>query len=83
MARVPLLNGDDEGIPPGAREALAAATGSRGRLINLYRALANRPEALRGFIGLGSTVYGRGSTLTRSQAELAYTTATVVNHCYY
>ena len=83
MARIPLLHEDDPTISPEARAALQAARGSRGRLVNLYRALANHPAALRAFTGLGAAVYGRDSSLTRKQAELAYTTATVVNNCYY
>ena len=83
MARIPLLQEEDPATPPEARAALAAARGARGRLVNLYRALANHPAALRGFTALGSAVYGRDSSLTRKQAELAYTTATVVNNCYY
>ena len=83
MARIPLLHEDDESTPEAARDVLKAAKSPRGRLVNLYRALANHPAALQGFSALGSAVYGRDTTLTRKQAELAYTTATVVNSCYY
>ena len=83
MARIPLLHEDDPTISPEARAALEGTKGARGRLVNLYRALAHHPAALRGFTALGAAVYGRDSSLTRKQAELAYTTATVVNNCYY
>lgn len=83
MARIPLLREDDPSLPPETRAALELAGGSRGRLVNLYRALANHPAALRSFTALGAAVYGRDSSLTRKQAELAYTTTTVVNNCYY
>ncbi len=83
MARIPLMHEDDPQTPAEVRELLQATKGSRGRLVNLYRALANHPAALRAFSALGATVYGRNSSLTRKQAELAYTTATVVNNCYY
>ena len=83
MARIPLLHEEDPSTPAEAHAVLQAAKGSRGRLVNLYRALANHPAALRAFTALGATVYGRNSSLTRKQAELAYTTATVVNNCYY
>ena len=83
MARVPLLNEDDPTTPPPARELLLAAKSGRGRVVNLYRALAHHPSALQAFTALGSVVYGRESSLTRKQAELAYTTATVANNCYY
>ena len=83
MARIPLLDENDPRTPTEVRELLQATKGSRGRLVNLYRALANHPAALAAFTALGATVYGRHSSLTRKQAELAYTTATVVNNCYY
>lgn len=83
MARIPLLHDDDPGLSPEARGALQATRGSRGRLVNLYRAMANHPAALQAFTAFGAAVYGRNSSLTRKQAELAYTTATVVNNCYY
>ncbi|MHB8576563.1 MAG: carboxymuconolactone decarboxylase family protein [Dehalococcoidia bacterium] len=82
MARIPLLREDDPGTPDAARALLARMKAPRGRLVNLYRALANHPAALEAFTGLGRTVYGAGS-LSRKEAELAYTTATVVNQCYY
>ena len=83
LARVPLLTEDDPTTPPPARELLLAVGSGRGRVVNLYRALAHHPSALQAFTALGSVVYGRESSLTRKQAELAYTTATVVNNCYY
>lgn len=83
MARIPLLHEDDPETPAEVRTLLHATKGTRGRLVNLYRALANHPAALSAFTALGATVYGRASSLTRKQAELAYTTATVVNNCYY
>jgi alkylhydroperoxidase family enzyme len=82
LARNPLLSEDDDSTPAEAREILARMKGG-GRLVNLYRALAHHPEALQAFTALGGAVYGRGSKVTRKQAELAYTTATTVNDCYY
>ncbi len=82
MARIPRMHEDDPNTPAEVRELLQATKGSRGRLVNLYRALANHPAALQAFTALGATVYGRNSSLTRKQAELAYTTTTVVNNCY-
>jgi alkylhydroperoxidase family enzyme len=82
MARIPLLNEDDEATPPEARQILGGMK-TAGGLVNLYRALAHHPEALQAFRALGGAVYGRGSKVTRKQAELAYTTATTVNDCYY
>ncbi len=82
MARIPLLDEDDPGIPPAARALLQAAK-ARGRVFNIFRAMANHPAAMENFSALLHAVYGRGSGLSRKQAELAYTTATVVNQCFY
>ena len=46
MARIPILDENDPTIPEAARAALAVAGQSRGRILNVHRALANRPEAL-------------------------------------
>jgi alkylhydroperoxidase family enzyme len=82
MARIPLHHEDDPDTPDDARVLLTTLKSGRGRVVNLYRALANDPAALEGFLGFGSAVRRRDS-LTRKEAELAYTTATVVNQCYY
>lgn len=83
MARIPILHEDDPALPDDARAFLARAGQSRGRLINIYRAMANRPAAGQAFSDMIRTVYRSGSSLPRKEAELAYLTATVVNNCYY
>ncbi len=81
MARIPLVNEDDPATPDDVRELLRAIKAT-GRLRNIYRVMANHPEALRAFFAFGAVTY-RGDSLTRAQAELAYTAATVANSCYY
>ena len=83
MARIPILDENDPNLSPATRESLALAAASRGRLLNIYRAMANRPAALSAFNGLAQTVYRSKSTLEPKHAELAYLTATAVNNCYY
>ena len=83
MARIPILQEDDPATPQDARDYLLEAKQSRGRLVNIYRAMANRPEAGRAFVRLAGTVYRGKTTLDPKQAELAYMTATVVNNCFY
>ncbi len=83
MARIPLLDENDPATPAEARERLLEAKRSRGKLINIYRAMANRPEALAAFTTLAATVYRAGSTLAPQHGELAYLTATAVNDCFY
>jgi len=83
MARIPLLNESDPDIPPAARQALEIAGQARGRVLNVFRALANRPEALIAIVQLLQTVYRTNSTLEPRHGELAYLTATAVNDCFY
>jgi alkylhydroperoxidase family enzyme len=83
MARIPILQEDDPATPADAKAYLQAAGQARGRLVNIYRAMANRPEAGGAFNALAGTVYRGTTTLEPQHAELAYLTATVVNNCYY
>jgi len=55
--------------------------------LNVFRALANEPQALDGFHGLVMSIYNTGtgaghSTLSPKETELAYTAATVANNCF-
>ena len=83
MARIPILNEDDPATPAEARAYMQKAGQARGRLVNIYRAMANRPEAGEAFSRLANTVYRGATTLEPKHAELAYLTATVVNNCHY
>ena len=83
MARIPILNENDLATPPEAVAYMKEAAQTRGSLLNIYRALANRPEAGRAFQSLVGTVYRGKTTLDPKHAELAYLTATVVNNCHY
>ena len=83
MARIPILDENDPEVPTEVREALLAAGAARGRLVNVYRAMANRPEALTAMTTLLTTVYRKESTLEPQHGELAYLTATTVNDCFY
>lgn len=83
MARIPIPHEDDPALPEGTRQLLLTLKATRGRLRNVTRAMANHPEASVAFSALTAAVLGAGSSLTRKQAELAYSTATVANSCYY
>lgn len=83
MARIPLLQEDDPAVPEGTRSYLLDVKQGRGRLVNIYRAMANRPDAARAFSQLANTVYRGETTLEPKHGELAYLTATVVNNCFY
>jgi alkylhydroperoxidase family enzyme len=83
MARIPLLHEDDPATPADAKAFLEKAAQSRGKLVNIYRAMANRPETGQAFHTLANTVYRGSTTLQPKHAELAYLTATVVNNCFY
>lgn len=83
MARIPLLNPDDPAIPAGGQEFLREAAAARGKLLNLHRALANRPQAGRAVMAMVQAVYRSGSSLSPRHGEIAYLTATTVNNCHY
>ncbi len=83
MARIPILDENDPNVSADARACLQEAAAARGKLLNVYRAMANRPEAARAFSALAQTVYRNKTTLKPQHGELAYLTATAVNNCYY
>lgn len=84
MARLPLVSSQDPDAPPLAREVLQQVSALRGRSVepNVYRAVANHPEALQAMVRFGTVVYFDNS-MTPAQRELAYLTASVTNECHY
>jgi alkylhydroperoxidase family enzyme len=83
VARIPILDENDPALSADQRACLEEAAAARGRLLNVYRAMANRPEAARAFSALAQTVYRNKTTLSPRHSELAYLTATAVNDCFY
>lgn len=83
MARIPLLSEDDPELDAEARQLLTEMKAARGRVPNIIRARAHHPRMLAASAALANVVYGPGSLITPAERELAYTTATVVNNCYY
>ena len=79
MARIPLVGPGSEGIDPEASELLEQLGSLQP---NVYRAIANHPQALQAFAGFGRVVYFENS-ITPAERELAYLTASVVNNCHY
>jgi alkylhydroperoxidase family enzyme len=82
MARIPILHEDDPDTPNAAREFLRERLGASGRVTNITRVMANNPTLARAFFAFTGAFY-RGGALTPRQRELAYTTATAVNQCFY
>src|SRR3954447_8266554 len=85
VTRIPLVGSDGEGDGDDAqaREVLRDVSGARGSIEpNVYRAIANHPEALRAMAEFGRVVYF-DNALTPAQRELAYLTASVTNDCHY
>lgn len=83
MARLPLIDPDDEGAHPAVREMLTAMGAARGGNIpNVMRAVANHARALESMVAFSNVVYGRNS-LTPPQRQFAYLTASVTNNCHY
>ncbi len=84
MARLPLVSAQDPDASPLAREVLQQVASFRGRTVepNVYRTMANHPEALRAMVQFGTVVYFDNS-LTPAQRELSYLTASATNDCHY
>ncbi len=83
MTRIPLIDESDPNIDPSLRAALQEAGASRGWVVNVFRALANRPAALQVVSKMLRTVYRQDSTLEPKHGELAYLAATTANNCFY
>ena len=66
MARVPYV---EPGTSPAADDVYAELAAMGRPVLNLYRALANQPEALRAFLGMSRYVRG-GSSLDSALREL-------------
>ena len=84
MTRIPLIDSNDPVADPAAVEVLNSVSRRRNRTVdpNVYRAMANHPDALRALVDFGTVVYFENS-LTPAQRELAYLTASVTNDCHY
>ena len=84
MTRIPLVDSDDPTADPFAVEVLRSVSQHRNRTVdpNVYRAMANHPDALRSLVDFGTAVYFENS-LSPAQRELAYLTASVTNDCHY
>jgi len=88
MARIPLRHEDNPATDPQILATLESIAASGFPKLNVLRALANKPEALAGFLGFVASVYNNGSgvghsTLSAKETELAYTAASVANNCHY
>ncbi len=88
MARLPLRHEDDPTTDPKILEALEKISATGFPALNVFRALANKPEALDGFMAFVGSIYnfnnGAGhSSISAKETELAYTAATVANKCHY
>ena len=82
MARIPLLDPDDPDISDEARAVLQVGAGSSAPVSNIFRVMANNPALAVAFSGFVSAFY-RNGLLTPKERELAYTTASTVNQCFY
>ncbi len=84
MGRLPLVDSDSDDADPLARQMLKAVSAARGRSVdpNVYRAVANHPQALQAMVQFGTVVYFQ-NTMSPAQRELAYLTASVTNECHY
>lgn len=82
MARIPLVREDDPATPPEALEYLKRVEVGHREVFNAVRLLANHPQQANALTDFVRSVRYHNS-LTPTLTELAYTTASVVNSCYY
>lgn len=87
MARIPTLREDDPATPPAARAFLQQVgrphtDGGLGEVFDSIRLFANHPQQATAFLAFVRSVRQQNQ-LTASLTELAWTTASVVNGCYY
>lgn len=80
MGRIPLVEYDD--TPPDLRELYDRITAARGSVLNVYKGMANHPQALRELFELTMASYRSGSLKPRHQ-ELAYLFTSTLNQCHY
>lgn len=81
LGRIPLVDENDPNSSPQAREVLGIIKEKRGRVLNVYRGMANHPE-IAGMVA-GLYVRARSGHLSEQEAELAYTAASAANNCHY
>ncbi len=80
MGRIPLVERHD--APPELRELYDRITAARGSVLNVYKGMANHPQALRALFELTTASYRSGSIEPRHQ-ELAYLYTSTLNQCHY
>lgn len=79
MPRLPFVNED---ASPEVAEVYAEIAGSRGRVLNVFRALGHAPEGLRRLAAVGE--YNRfGASLTPRVRELVTLATARANDCQY
>ncbi len=83
MARIPMIQEDDPAAPPGAREFLQRIKGITGEEpFNSVRLWANHPERGSALISLARVARDQSGP-SRTLKELAWSTASALNECYY
>lgn len=81
MARIPLVDPDDEGVDPETAELLRGMRAAELDF-NVIRGLANHPALFQGFMSFSAAAYW-GSSVDPALRELAYLTASLENQCHY
>jgi len=84
MARLPIVDPNDPDADVDAGRVLRDVSGRSGRTVprNVWATMANHPQALEKVADLARVVYFANS-MTPSQRELAYLSASVTNDCHY
>jgi len=70
-------------LPDDLRSAIDAIAAKTGFVPNVFAGLAHRPEELRSFMALHTTLMEKESGLTKAEREMIVVATSSVNHCMY
>lgn len=81
ISRLPVP--DEATLPEDLQELFAKMYEKPGFVPNVYRAYSLRPEQLRGFVALYTSIMESDSQLTKAEREMIAVTVSSLNHCFY
>lgn len=81
ISRLPVP--DEAALPDDIRALFDQMRAKPGFVPNVYRAYSLRPEQLRGFVALYTSIMEAESGLTRAEREMIAVAVSAQNHCFY
>ena len=74
---------DEQSLPADIQALFAQMREKPGFVPNVYRAYGLRPQQLRGFMALYSSIMEEDSGLTKAEREMIAVAVSAQNHCFY